>query len=187
MNLSARQTSQSSLLWKACLLCALISGLLFAVDQISIRYGLDGSWRIADDLLGGMVAGSLFYLYERHRMRWLIERLRVIDLMNHHIRNALQPLMFVASQSEEEAMKLVEESVQHIDWALREVLPGNSEERFGVHADDFPERNGLTITSSTHLRSSEAANVTREKIYSHRRPFFSHWLSTWRERNEKAS
>jgi hypothetical protein len=186
MNLFARQTPQRSLLWKASVLSTLISGLLIAADQISIRCGLDGSGRIADDLLGGLVAGSLFYLYERHRMRRLIERLRVIDLMNHHIRNALQPLMFVTSQSEGNAMQLVEECVQHIDWALREVLPGKSEEQFGVHGGDFREKNGLTIASCTHLPSSETANAPKEKIYSRSKPFFGHWLSTWRERNEKA-
>jgi hypothetical protein len=186
MNLSARQMPQRSLLWKASLLSILVSGLLIAADQISIRCGLDGSRRIADDLLGGLVAGSLFYLYERHRMRRLIERLRVIDLMNHHIRNALQPLMFVNSQSEGNAMRLVEECVQHIDWALREVLPGKSEEQFGVPTVALPERNGLTIASRTPLPSSETANAPKEKIYSRPEPFFGRWLSTWRERNEKA-
>ncbi len=186
MTLSAPQTPERSVLWKAFLLFTLISGLLVAADQISIRCGLDGSGRIADDLLGGLVAGSLFYLYERHRMHRLIERLRVIDLMNHHIRNALQPLMFVTSQSEADAMKLIEESVQYIDWALREVLPGKSQEQFVVPGSDFPERNGLTIASRTHVRSSQTADAPNNEIYSRPKPFFGHWLSTWRERNEKA-
>jgi hypothetical protein len=187
MNFPARQKSQRSLLWKASLLFTLVSGLLIAADQISIRCGLGGSQRIADDLLGGLIAGSLFYLYERHRMRQLIERLGVIELVNHHIRNALQPLMFVTSQSEGNATKLVEECVQHIDWALREVLPGRSEEHFGVHVTDFPERSGLTITSGTQLPPSNTANSPRRRIHGHPQPFFSRWLNTWRERNEKAS
>jgi hypothetical protein len=187
MNFSARRKPQRFLLWKASLLLTLVSGLLIAADQISIRCGLSGSQRIADDLLGGLIAGCLFYLYERHRMRRLIERLRVIELMNHHIRNALQPLMFVTSQSEGNATKLVEECVQHIDWALREVLPGRSEEQFRVNVTDFPERSGLTITSRTQLPPSDSANSPRRRIHGHPKPFFSHWLNTWRERNEKAS
>jgi hypothetical protein len=187
MNFSARQKPQHSVLWKASLLLTLVSGLLIAADQISIRCRLDGSERIADDLLGGLIAGSLFYLFERHRMRQLIERLRVIELMNHHIRNALQPLMFVTSQSEGKPTKLVEECVQHIDWALREVLPGRSEEQFGVHVTDFPKRSGLTMTSRTQLPPSDTASSARRRIHGHPKPFFSHWLNTWRERNEKGS
>ncbi|MGA8443331.1 MAG: hypothetical protein WB762_24480 [Candidatus Sulfotelmatobacter sp.] len=187
MIFSARQKPQRSLLWKASLLLTLVSGLLIAADQISIRCGLSGSERIADDLLGGLIAGSLFYLYERHKMRQLIERLRVIELMNHHIRNALQPLMFVTSQSEDNATKLVKECVQHIDWALREVLPGRSAEQFGVQVTDFPERSGLTIASRTQLPPLDTAISPRRRIHGHPKPFFSHWLHSWRERNEKAS
>jgi hypothetical protein len=187
MNFSTRQKSQRSLLWKASLLFALVSGLLIATDQISIRCGLGGSRRIADDLLGGLIAGSLFYLYERHRMRRLVERLGVIELMNHHIRNALQPLMFVTSQSRDNATKLVEECVQHIDWALREVLPGRSEAQFGVQVTDFAGRSGLPITPSTELPPSDTSNSPRKRIHGHPHPFFSRWLNTWRERNEKAS
>lgn len=54
---------------KASLLFILVSGLLIATDQVSVRYGLEGAQRIVDDLLGGLIAGSTFYLYERHRLR----------------------------------------------------------------------------------------------------------------------
>jgi hypothetical protein len=121
-------------LWQGALGFVLVFGLLLGADQLSMHYGLDGSQRIADDLLGGLLVGVLVYFYERRRQRLLAEKLRVIDLMNHHIRNALQPIVCVAYESERIAqMKVVEECVSRIDWALREILPGNSEERFTVH------------------------------------------------------
>jgi hypothetical protein len=128
MNFIESYKSQRSALWKAILLFILVSGLLIAADQLSMRYGLEGSQRIVDDLLGGLIACSIFYLYERHRLRRLSDNLHVIDLMNHHIRNALQPLMFLTYEPEGKTQrKLVEECVHSIDWALRDVLPGKSQ------------------------------------------------------------
>jgi hypothetical protein len=120
--------------WQGILGSGLVFGLLMAADQLSMHYGLDGSERIADDVLGGLLAGVLVYFYERHRRRLVTEKLRVIDLMNHHIRNALQPVVFVAHESESTAhAKIVAECVNRIDWALREILPGKSEEEFTEH------------------------------------------------------
>jgi hypothetical protein len=131
MNLAKSRKLERSALWKGTLGFFLVFGLLIAADQLSIRYGLDGSQRVVDDLLGGLLAGALVYLYERHRQQRLAERLRVIDLMNHHIRNALQPIVCVAHESERTAqMKVVEDCVSRIDWALREILPGKSEVDF---------------------------------------------------------
>lgn len=109
----------------------LMFGLLTVADHLSMRYGLHGSERIVDDLLGGILTGTLVFLYERRRLRLLTERLQVIVLMNHHIRNALQPIVGVAYESERIAhSKLIEECVGHIDWALREILPGKSTRPF---------------------------------------------------------
>src|SRR5580698_11357544 len=116
MNFIESRKPRRSALWKATLLFILVAGLLIAADQLSIRCGLEGSQRIVDDLLGGLIAASIFHLYERHRLRRLSEQLHVIDLMNHHIRNALQPLMFVTDEPEGKAqMKLVEECVRRIE------------------------------------------------------------------------
>jgi hypothetical protein len=52
MNFSESYKPQRSALWKAILLFILVSGLLIAADQLSMRYGLEGSQRIMDDLLG---------------------------------------------------------------------------------------------------------------------------------------
>ncbi len=170
MNFFKSSKPQGSVPWKASLLFILVSVLLIAIDHFSLRFGLDGSQRIVDDLLGGLIAASIFHLYERQRVRRFSEHLHLIDLMNHYLRNALQPLMFVTSGSEGKAqMKLVEECIRRIDWALREVLPGHSQERFQVRTRGFAGTSGSTNTSRSHPKS-----------------FFGQWLDTWRKRNEKA-
>ena len=182
MNFITSCKSQRSALWKTTLLFILVSGLLIAADQLSVRCGLEGSQRTVDDFLGGVIAGSIFYLYERRRLRKFNEHIHVIDLMNHHIRNALQPLMFLAYKPEGKAqMKLVEQCVRRIDWALREVLPGKSEERFvGTPADSLEEvAKDRAASSSSGTQSSRPEPVNRQP-----KSFFSQWLYTWRSRNE---
>jgi hypothetical protein len=162
---------QRSALWKAILLFILVAGLLIAVDQISIRYGLEGSQRIVDDLLGGLIAGSIFYLYEYHRLRRLSEKLQVIDLMNHHIRNALQPLMLVTYESKEKPrLKVVEECVHRIDWALREVLPGKSQEQFAAPPADSLEAMAKDRVASS---SSETKRSQPEPTNNEPKQFFN--------------
>ena len=188
MNFIESHKPQHSALWKATLLFISVAGLLIAADQLSIRCGLKGSQRIVDDLLGGLIAGSIFYLYECHRLRRFSKHLHMIDLMNHHIRNALQPLVFLTYKPEGKAeVKLVEDCVRRIDWALREVLPGRSEERFVVDdgggfvpktGSSFPSR----APSSSETKKSAPESTTRQPSI-----LFGQWLDTWRSRNERAS
>jgi hypothetical protein len=163
MNLIESHKSQRSALWKATLLLILVAGLLITADQLSMRYGLKGSQRIVDDLLGGLIAGSIFYLYERQRLRRFSEQLHVIDLMNHHIRNALQPLVFLTLKPEARAQtKLVEECVRRIDWALREVLPGKSEEQFVVKPADLLEEVAKDRAASSSAETKRPAGTYKQ-------------------------
>src|ERR1700735_2714924 len=98
MNFTKAESPRRSALWKATLLFASVSALLIAADHLALFWRLNGMHGIVDDLLGGLIAGSIFHLYERQRLRRRRERLRVIDLMNHHIRNALQPLALADHQ-----------------------------------------------------------------------------------------
>lgn len=185
MNLTQLYKSRSTL-WKAILVFKLVSGFLVVADQLSMRFGLNGSQRVVDDLLGGLIAGLVFYLYERHRLLRLRQQLNVIDLMNHHIRNALQPLMFMIDEPESrQRMKLVEECVGRIDWALREVLPGTSEEPAVAHDSGFVRNAGASTTSgapNSNTQNSGPKPTTRQP-----KPPFTQWLDTWKSRNERAS
>jgi len=73
----------------------------------------------------------------------MIRKLEVIRLMNHHVRNSLQVISFAASVPQQEEMATqVRDAVERIEWALREVLPGQREDISGL---------------SFHAHSSEAA------------------------------
>src|SRR5688572_29307081 len=54
-------------------------------------------------------------------------RLKTVADMNHHIRNALQSIQLSAySTQDQQAINAIGEAVARIQWALREVLPGNA-------------------------------------------------------------
>ena len=79
----------------------------------------------ADDLIIGTAAGLLVFQYDRRRNRYLQERLRIIEEMNHHVRNALEVISCSAYlQPNEELRTVLRDSSERIDWALREILPG---------------------------------------------------------------
>ena len=85
---------------------------------------------IMADAFIGVVVGLLVLLYERRQRQNIIRKLEVIRLMNHHVRNSLQLISFAASSPnrKEEPAKEVQAAVERIEWALREVLPGQRED-----------------------------------------------------------
>jgi hypothetical protein len=49
--------------------------------------------------------------------------------MNHHVRNSLQVISFAASVPQQEALEAeIRDAVERIEWALREVLPGQRQD-----------------------------------------------------------
>jgi signal transduction histidine kinase len=59
---------------------------------------------------------------ERHRL--LVARMQVIAEMNHHIRNALSPITLSLDDTQNQQLRrIISNSVERIDWALREILP----------------------------------------------------------------
>lgn len=93
------------------------------------RFGISGTSAVLDDLLIGILAGAVVFAYELHRHKAMLRQMRVIAEMNHHVRNALQPILYspyVIEQAEQ--IKIIQESTQRIQWALREILPGETAE-----------------------------------------------------------
>ena len=83
---------------------------------------LDGI-RIVGSTIAAVLAAILTERLEslsRARSLQELRRLEVVALMNHHVRNALQAILY---SSGGEAAAVIEEAVQRIEWALREVLP----------------------------------------------------------------
>jgi hypothetical protein len=86
---------------------------------------------VISDVITGTIAGLLFHQFARNvknRHEMMRERMKTIAELNHHIRNALQVIKFWGSQHQNcslDPMQLqhMKESVDRIEWALREVLP----------------------------------------------------------------
>ena len=98
------------------------------VEALQLARGIQGWALVIDNLSAAILLGLVVFVYERHRERELTRRLQVIELMNHHVRNALQPVMYLPySQDQQQQMNMIRDAVQRIDWALREILPGSSE------------------------------------------------------------
>ncbi len=90
-------------------------------------HNVHGGLAFVDNFVAGIAAGLMVLLYERWRQREIDKKSRTNLLMNHHIRNALQVISAVASGDLIEQPARVQEAVRRIEWALREVLPGEIE------------------------------------------------------------
>jgi hypothetical protein len=102
--------------------------LLGALVQIVLdRAGVRGAIAYTDNLIVGLLAGFLVFAYEQRRHRAMLDRIRVIAAMNHHVRNALQAISFSPYAEQAKQIQLVQESTKRIQWALREILPGEAE------------------------------------------------------------
>ena len=112
----------------------LLAVLAFSVVVV-IGYGSDlilahhPIWMVSDDLVLGIAAAIVVFHYEKERSRFLSEKLRVIREMNSFVRNELQVLYACLDHPEKERVPTIERSVERIDWALRELLPGGHLER----------------------------------------------------------
>ena len=92
--------------------------------------GLHAERRLIDQVLLAIFTGALVLVielsHERERKR-MDAKSRTIQLMNHHIRNALQSILdsaYVHGNLDE-----VHTSVDRIAWALQEILPGESSDK----------------------------------------------------------
>lgn len=92
-----------------------------------------------DDLVLGVLAGLMAFAYEHRRSRDLRQKLAVISAMNHHVRNALQTISYVPYTEQAKQMLLIQQSVNRIQWALQEILPGESH-----IASSFPPTMAMT-------------------------------------------
>src|SRR5512133_944547 len=72
------------------------AALLILLEQFSLRLGLSQSQRIVDDVAGGLIAGLIVFAYARVRTSYIEDRLKTVELMNHHIRNALQVIRYAS-------------------------------------------------------------------------------------------
>lgn len=111
---------------------ALLWTLLFLIigvggDFMADRLGLEHDLLYLNDVISAAFIGLLIVIYEYRRRKRIQERLEIIQLMNHHVRNALQLIAFSPhAHQQEENVALIQQAVDRIEWALREILPGAS-------------------------------------------------------------
>ena len=94
----------------------LVLVFLLLADELSVHYGL-GMWQRAfDDFCGALIAALLVYRYEHTRSKHLSEKLKTIEMMNHHVRNALQVIVdSVYVHGHAEQLEEISNSVKRID------------------------------------------------------------------------
>ncbi len=124
--------SKARLIFVCSLVMLMVWLVGFSFDRLLARDGVTRTdILLTSNLLTGIVAGFLFFSLtnnERLRRNTLRERLRTIAEMNHHIRNSLQVITYAtATQKSNESVEMIRSSVERIEWALREVLPGHVE------------------------------------------------------------
>jgi hypothetical protein len=122
-------TRRSGLL--SLLVVVIVSLIGIVLDRLLIKEGLPRlDMMIFSNSLTGLFAGGLFWQMSReakaHR-DLVAERMKTIAELNHHIRNALQVIKFLGGKSrtglDDVQLQLINDSVDRIEWALREVLP----------------------------------------------------------------
>lgn len=87
---------------------------------------------LSGDALAAVAFGAVYMVFalraEEKRLR--VERqLHVIAEMNHHIRNALQAIVYVQNLQNQKYADVVQSAVKRIEWALNEILPADGRDR----------------------------------------------------------
>lgn len=111
----------------------LLSGLamftvVYLVDALLARAGLHAEQTYIDNALVGAITASLvFFLQQQHERELSRQRqcAKAIEQMNHHIRNALQVIVYSTNVDlrDQQELEHIRDAVDRIDWALREILP----------------------------------------------------------------
>jgi hypothetical protein len=109
--------------------------LMTAIASFGIALGLqwliynrllhqDGLRFVGSVISGGLAAILVYTMAIRSRRGQIAElrRMEIIALMNHHIRNSLQAIVYCSGTSE--SANVIRDSVNRIEWVLSEVLPG---------------------------------------------------------------
>jgi hypothetical protein len=139
----------------AVLVAVVVSALGYILDLLLDLQGVSSAYMLLlTNTVTGIVAGGLFYQMAKHaksEREMIRARVTTIAEMNHHIRNALQVIKILVAyppdaDQRSKQIKLINESVDRVEWALREVLPkypaGSSPEPLENPPQPPPVRNG---------------------------------------------
>jgi len=115
--------------------------------------GITGISAYLDDLILGALAALLVFAYEQRRSRDMRKKLAVIAAMNHHVRNALQTISYLPYADQEKQVQMMQQSVNRIQWALQEILPGEME-----HEQNLPPASKEMGTGNTDAAETGAGH-----------------------------
>jgi hypothetical protein len=101
------------LIVKATIAGLLLGALNLTLAHVAERYGLDWLEDYGNALLIGVLSGFIFYR--------LFLQDAVIREVNHHVRNALQVILYPENTGD------LRGAINRIDWALRKVIRGKFE------------------------------------------------------------
>jgi uncharacterized membrane protein YccC len=98
---------------------------VYGIDAFLARIELPAEATIFDDTLLGILVAVLVIVVQRQtELRRQQHKLAVMKEMNHHIRNALQIIVYTTSNANDrDGVDKVRDAAKRIEWALREVLP----------------------------------------------------------------
>jgi hypothetical protein len=110
------------------LLVAMAVGVLtFFSDVVLLSVTYSVALLVIDSILMGVMAGVVSWMYEQRHKRVMAAKLEVIAQMNHLVRNDLEIIQYSAYATQnQEHIERIDECLRRIDWALREVLPGEA-------------------------------------------------------------
>ena len=113
--------------WPLYVTAFLTAVVVFAAGIVVDEWlGIGNREVLYSDVFTAVVAGVLAYIagrYYAHARQADQTRLRMIAEVNHHVRNALTSVLYsVHLNRDPELMRITQDAVARIDWALREVL-----------------------------------------------------------------
>jgi hypothetical protein len=116
-------------LWVAAIAFALLS--FFSKEILYVLIVSDvgrRDERYLAEAISSVLLGFLLgkFLESAHELRQsMVAQVQVAAELNHHIRNALQVIAFHCREQQmpQQAIEQIRDSVDRVDWALREVLP----------------------------------------------------------------
>lgn len=112
---------------------ALSTGILVFLFALGLQWTIydrflhENGIRVVGSAIAAAIAVGVVVVLgmaSRRQRKQEIERLQTIALLNHHIRNALQAIITCSGTTD--STEVIRSSVERIEWALGEVLPGIS-------------------------------------------------------------
>jgi hypothetical protein len=107
--------------------------LVYVVDAYLARIGFSSTATFLDDFILGSLAAFLVLSLELHHRKELsrqaekvamMQQIATLQQMNHHVRNALQVIGYIALHTTDQNMQSkLTQAMQRIEWSLRGGLP----------------------------------------------------------------